>query len=240
MPASSDGLPFATIRFASRADTADALVTRALSHVSARASPRLLDLGCGTGQVAIQAARSRPDLVTVALDIAPANIAAARASADLAGVGDRVATVCADYLRWAGGSFDVIVSDSVLNLIEGNDQALASQLAHDLAQGGVLIATVPVESVGNTIRIMQRRIWRAAPPAADRLILALARRLYPQFSTEALADRLPYLRLLPVRLFGPELLAHFARYGLNVIAQEPWESPSLAKLDHDLIVWRRQ
>jgi len=240
MPVPSDRPQFVSMRFTSRDDVAGLLVARALARVSQRANPRLLDLGCGSGQAAIQAAKARPSLVAVALDVSAANVAAARAAADASGVGERVETVCADYLAWDGGSFDVIVSDGVLHLIEASDTTLAARLAHDLTTGAVLIATMPVDSLGNRAKILLRKMWRAAPPAVDRLILALAVRLYPQFSAEALADRLPYLRISPARLFGPPLIAAFAGHGLNVIAQEPWESLSVAKLDHHLIVWRRE
>jgi trans-aconitate 2-methyltransferase len=85
-----------------------------------------------------------------------------------------------------------------------------------------------------------RRVWRATPASADRLALWAAQRLYPQFPKEAIAERIPYLRVLPKRLWGPRLAAVFARCGLRLIDEAPWESPSAAKPEHRLLIWRRQ
>jgi hypothetical protein len=130
-----------------------------------------------------------------------------------------------------GEPFDLIISDNVLHFIKSKDDALASRLASDLRPGGTLAATLPVESIGNSLRILLRRIWRTLPPGADRLAFALGRRIYPHFTPEALADRLPYLRGVPVRLVGPRLLD---------ILDLLWHSPSAAKLGHHLLIWRRR
>jgi SAM-dependent methyltransferase len=231
---------FASMRFTSRGEGSKLLVERALAHVCSRDHPRLLDLGCGSGEVAIQAAKAHPSLVAVALDISPTNVGAARAAADTARVSERVHTVCSDYLAWTGGPFDVIVSDGALQLIESEDAALAARIADDLAPGAVLIATLPVESLSNTGRILLRKMWRTLPTAADRLVLTLGVWLYPQLSPDALSDRLPYLRIAPVRLLGPALVRAFAAHGLKLIAQEPRQSPSVVKLNEYLVVWRRE
>jgi SAM-dependent methyltransferase len=185
-------------------------------------------------------ARLRRDLTAVALDISPANVAATREAADQCGVGGRLVTVCTDYLAWGGESFDLIISDSVLHFIEGADEALASRLSSDLCPGGILVATLPIESTGNSLRILFRRIWRTLPPAADQFASALARRFYWKFSPEVLAERLPYLRGIPVRLAGPRLQDTFDAHGLELISEIPWESPCAVKLEHHLFIWRRR
>jgi hypothetical protein len=127
-----------------------------------------------------------------------------------------------------------------LHFIGGKDEKLASRLASDLRPGGMLVATLPIESVGNSVRIHLRRIWRALPASADQLAFALGRRIYPHFTPEALADRLPYLRAVPVRLVGPYLLEIFAAEGLELVSDLPWYSSSVAKLEHHLFTWRRR
>ena len=134
--------------YTTRVDDAAQFTRRALSFLDGRTNPRLLDLGCGGGGIAVAAARARPDLTAVALDIAPANVAATREAADQSGVGGRVITVCGDYLTWGGGSFDLIISDNVLHFVEGADAALASRLSSDLRPGGILVATLPIEFRG--------------------------------------------------------------------------------------------
>jgi trans-aconitate 2-methyltransferase len=231
---------FAAMSFTTRGADSAHLVRLALQLVEGITQPRILDLGCGGGSVAVAAVRMRPEISAVALDISPTNVAAARAAADRFGLGARVATICEDYMAWSGEQFDLIISDSVLYIIEGADTALASRLVSNLRPGGVLMATLPISSIGNLLRSSVRRLWRTLPPGADRLAFALARRMYSDFPPEALADRVPYLRMLPVRLAGPRLREIFAAHGLELTAELRWESRSLAKLEHHLFIWRRR
>jgi hypothetical protein len=103
-----------------------------------------------------------------------------------------------------------------------------------------LIATMPFDCWTNGVRILLRRMWRRLPAATDRLIMVMASRFYRSFSSEFLAERLPYLRITPVRLLNEQLLAEFDRHGLQLVEQASWPSPSVAKLDHKLLVWRKR
>jgi SAM-dependent methyltransferase len=211
---------------------------RALSLIAERC--HVLDLGCGAGNAAIALACVRADVQVTALDISPANVAATATAAAAAGVAARIELVAADYSSWPGGSFDAIVSDSVLHLIGVSDDALAHRLAADLSPGGFLVATIPKVSAVNRLRIAFRRIWRLLPEVVDDVLAPLAQRVYPDFPKAALRERIGYLRVLPIRLFGAPLLAAFARNGLVLEECEPLPSPSIAKLDHVLAVWRKQ
>ena len=205
-----------------------------------RVPARILDLGCGTGGVALQVASGADIGTAVGLDIAQNNIDQAARNAKESGLSHRLAFVCASYEAWDGGTFDAIISDSVFHLIEIDDNALASRLAANLAPGGLLIATMPDRSPGNCVRIALRRLWRMCPAAMDRLLLALAKRLYPQFSSKMLEERLPYMRMVPARLYDASFASALASAGLERIADLPWESPSIAKLRHCVLVWRRR
>jgi ubiquinone/menaquinone biosynthesis C-methylase UbiE len=194
-----------TAKFTTRSDAAARLV-EIWRHFRDSSSPaRILDLGCGTGGVALQVASGADIGTAVGLDIAQNNIDQAARNAKESGLSHRLTFVCAPYEAWDGGTFDAIISDSVFHLIEIDDNALASRLAANLAPGGLLIATMPDRSHGNCVRIALRRLWRMCPAAMDRLLLALAKRLYPQFSSKM-----------------------------------PWDSPSIAKLRHCVLVWRRR
>jgi trans-aconitate 2-methyltransferase len=239
MALAANSIDFEATEFTSQRDAAPRLLAEALASLADRAAPVLLDLGCGTGALAIAAAQEHPTLRAVAIDISAANVRAARAAADAAGVGDRVETICVDYLLWEGRRFDAIVSDSVLHLIVGSDEKLAVRLAADLVPCGILVATVPINNSANSLRYMLRHLWRLMPQAADQLVLAVASKLYPHVPVKVIADRVPYLRLLPERLYGKTLRALFARHGLEVISERPSENPSIAKPDHCLVVWLR-
>lgn len=237
MPSSTDA--YAELSFATRGEIADHLARTALALIANKANPRLLDLGCGTGDLAVRAAVQRGDLEATAIDVSAANIAVARSASYKSGVGERVRTICTDYLMWDGGLFDLIVSDSVLHLLPIETAVLATRLATNLQPGGVLIATMPVRSIGNALRIALRRGWRATPVAFDKYALTLAVQLYPSFQEKFLAERIPYLRVLPCRLHDANLDRLFAAAGLLKILDRTWESPGLAKLRHRLFAWQR-
>jgi ribosomal protein L11 methylase PrmA len=230
---------YSKLHFESRGDVAETLSTYALSFISTIPQPRLLDLGCGSGAVSIAALSKRHDLSAVAIDISPLNIASTRAAAEKANVGNRLVAECADYVAWRGGTFDLIISDGVLQLIDTSTTELVRRLATDLVTGGYLIAAIPFESWPNSMRILLRRAWRHLPPVADRLARVVARHLHPEFSSEFLAERLSYLRITPVRLLNDQLLTEFESSGVQLVEQAPWASPSAAKLDHKLVVWRK-
>jgi len=220
--------------FSGRQEGAELLAEAALAWLPHADHPRVLDLGSGAGDVAVLVRAARPGASVAGIDFAPANVAAAQARAD----GDGISFVCADYLAWQDGRFDLIVSDSVLHLIEAPIAQLAAKLAADLLPGGCVVATVPEAIPQNRFRLLLRRLWRCTPAAADRLALAIAARLYPNLPRQMLADRLPYLRLVP-RLFGAAEQQAFAAAGLVLERDQPWPDTSLAKLRHRLMVWRR-
>jgi ribosomal protein L11 methyltransferase len=83
--------------------------------VRQRRFARVLDLGCGTGLLAIAAARALPDALVLASDNDPFAIAIASDNARLNRVGQRVRTVsasgfCHAALR-AAGSFDLVLAN---------------------------------------------------------------------------------------------------------------------------------
>ncbi len=218
--------------FTGRPDAAAAIAAAALAWLLAAPGQAALDLGTGSGDLALALLAARPGLAVTGLDFSTTNIATATAR------GSAARFICADYLSWQGGPFHLVVADSVLQLIEAPAPQLAARLAADLVPGGVLVATVPDAVARNHALLLLRRAYRATPPATDRLALALAARLYPALPRQALADRLPYLRMLP-RLFGRAELDAFAAAGLVLQGNQPWPSPSLAKPRHRLMVWRR-
>ena len=90
-----------------RPDT-ELLVELALERMAARA--RVLDMGTGSGAIAVALAHTRPDAVVTALDVSEAALAVARANA-LAN-GARVRLLQSDWFAaLAGESFDLIVSN---------------------------------------------------------------------------------------------------------------------------------
>jgi release factor glutamine methyltransferase len=91
----------------------EGLVVRVLDLVKQAAAARIVDVGTGSGAIAVTLAKHQPRAVIAASDIAPAALEVARANAQRHGVADRVTFVAADLLADAAldGPWDVIVSN---------------------------------------------------------------------------------------------------------------------------------
>lgn len=86
------------------------LVERSLAHLAGRAAPRVLELGTGSGAVAIALAHVRADAEIWASDISPAALALAQENAARHGV--RLHLLQSDWFdSLAGERFELIVSN---------------------------------------------------------------------------------------------------------------------------------
>ena len=86
------------------------VVERVLAVLRGRVAPRVLDLGTGSGAIAVAIAHERPDAEIWASDISADALATASGNAARHGVAPRM--ICGDWLRVIrGGRFDVIASN---------------------------------------------------------------------------------------------------------------------------------
>jgi ribosomal protein L11 methyltransferase len=124
--------------FGSGYNATTALCLEALDAL-ARRPPlrRVLDLGCGSGVLAIAAARMAPTVQVIATDNDPVAVAIARDNARLNRVGVRVltATGLAHPTLRAAPHFDVVLA----NLLPGPLVALAPALSRAVQSGGVAV-----------------------------------------------------------------------------------------------------
>src|SRR5262245_18616844 len=88
---------------------------------------RLLDLGCGTGRLLFRLSSALPSATCVGIDISLANIGVAEAARRLCPERDRLAFEVVDYLKWKTPPMDLIATDSVLNLIDGDTDSLVAK-----------------------------------------------------------------------------------------------------------------
>ena len=92
-----------------RPDT-EVLVEQGLAAIAGKTAPRLVDLGTGSGIVAVTLALTRPDAEVSAVDISPAALDVARSNA--ARLGATVRFLAGDWFApLAGECFDLIVSN---------------------------------------------------------------------------------------------------------------------------------
>jgi len=114
-----------------RPDT-ETLVAAALDLLPANGrEARVLEVGTGSGAVAVAIAAERPTAQIVATDISQAALEIARENADENGVGDRITWAQGDlFAPVAGCRFDLIVSNPPY-VAEKQRRELAPELAHE-------------------------------------------------------------------------------------------------------------
>lgn len=92
-----------------RPDT-ELIVTLALKHLKTLVWPRVLDLGTGSGAIAVSIACEHPEAAVLAVDVSPAALAVARENA--ARLGGKVGFIESDWFAALGDErFDLIVAN---------------------------------------------------------------------------------------------------------------------------------
>jgi release factor glutamine methyltransferase len=90
----------------------EVVVDRCLALISRLAEPCVLDVGTGSGAIALAIADEHPGARVVALDASADALALARENLERAGLGDRVKLVRVDLRdRLPGGPYDLVVSN---------------------------------------------------------------------------------------------------------------------------------
>jgi release factor glutamine methyltransferase len=91
----------------------EGLVVRTIDLLKDAAAPRIIDVGTGSGAIAVALAKQLPRATLVASDLSPAALAVAKANAERHGVAERIEFVECDLLvdPRAVGPWDVIVSN---------------------------------------------------------------------------------------------------------------------------------
>ena len=112
----------------------------------ARVGGRVLDVGCGAGQVAKAVKRERPDLDVSGCDVSRSAIAAASASSG--GVDFRLAT--AERLPFGDAELDFVWIFDVLEHVDDPEQVLR-EIARVLKPGGGFHIVLPLEGQPRTL-----------------------------------------------------------------------------------------
>ncbi|HSC50074.1 MAG TPA: peptide chain release factor N(5)-glutamine methyltransferase [Gaiellaceae bacterium] len=88
------------------------VVERALDHIEEIAEPQVLDVGTGTGAIALAIADEVPDARVTAIDVSSDALSLARENLELTGIDGRVRLVEHDLTSGLGdGDFDLVVSN---------------------------------------------------------------------------------------------------------------------------------
>lgn len=165
---------------------------------------RLLDLGTGSGAIAVSLLAQWPESVAVATDLSAGALEVARANAERHGVADRLALIETDWFAGLDGSFELIVSnppyiaaaemagldpevrdhDPEMSLTPGGDgldayRAIAAGLAAHLAPGGRVLLEIGPTQGAAVVELLEAAGLRAVTvlpdlDGRDRVISALA------------------------------------------------------------------
>lgn len=107
------------------------LVERALALIPAGDAQRVLDIGTGSGAIAVAIAARCPHVRVVAVDISGDALAVAAANAARHGVADRIEFARSDLFEHAPGRFDLVVSNPPYIAPEARETLAADVAAYE-------------------------------------------------------------------------------------------------------------
>lgn len=153
-----------------------------LARIGAETPRRVVDLGCGPGNLTLALGQRWPDATIEALDSSPEMVAAAR---------DRgVDAVVGDVTRWRPQpDTDVVVSNAVLQWVPGHTDLL-TRWATELSPGSWIAMQVPGNTDAPSHRAVREVAHRPEFAAALRDMRFAQRQIVetPQRYAEALSD----------------------------------------------------
>lgn len=121
-----------------------AIKRRVLQRAAIASGDEVLDVGCGTGTLAVMAARAAPGVQVTGLDADAAILARARRRTEDAGLEIRLDEGTSTELPYADGSFDVVLCTLMLHhLPDQEKRRTASELARVLRTDGRLVVADP-------------------------------------------------------------------------------------------------
>jgi release factor glutamine methyltransferase len=153
----------------------EVVVERCLALLDGVPEPRVLDVGTGSGAIALALADERPDAHVVAVDSSAAALDLARANAERTGVAARVELRQGNLLDGLDGPFDLVVSnppyvaeDELIALepevrdweprdalvADGHTEAIASDARSVLRPGGALVLEVAAGKAGELAALL--------------------------------------------------------------------------------------
>ncbi|HEX2111446.1 MAG TPA: peptide chain release factor N(5)-glutamine methyltransferase [Gaiellaceae bacterium] len=89
----------------------EVVVERALARIHGVSAPRVLDVGTGSGAIALALLDEHEGARVTAVDVSAGAVALARENAERTGLADRLDLVVGDLLAGAAGPFDLVVSN---------------------------------------------------------------------------------------------------------------------------------
>lgn len=112
---------------------------RLLVHAAVEPGQRVLDVGCGTGAMALRVKRAHADATVVGIDPDDASLSRARSKADARGLQVQLDIGYGGSLPYPDATFDRVVSAfAIHHLIDGQRQATLAEMRRVLTPHGSL------------------------------------------------------------------------------------------------------
>lgn len=163
----------------------EALIDRALTFLSGRAAPHILDLGTGSGALAITLLAECPTALGVCTDISEPALNVAKENAQTHNVQGRLTFITSNWFEQVTGEYDLIISnppyidgaamktlspevtqfDPALALYGGEDgltayRVLAAQASAYLKNGGLLVLEIGYDQGQSIPTLLSNAGWR--------------------------------------------------------------------------------
>jgi release factor glutamine methyltransferase len=123
----------------------EVLVERCLELLADEARPRVLDVGVGSGAIALAIAAEHPGASVVATDSSPGALAVAAENRAAAGLDDRVELVEGELFAGLSGPFDLLVSNPPY--VEAGEIEILEPEVRDYEPRAALLATGVTERI---------------------------------------------------------------------------------------------
>jgi ubiquinone/menaquinone biosynthesis C-methylase UbiE len=146
------------------AETFAAIHDRVLEAVSIEPGARLLDVACGTGGVALRAARLGAEVVGI--DISADQLAKARRAAEAEGLAIRFDEGNCQQLPYADDEFDAVAS-AFGAIFASDHERTASELARVCRRGGRLALTAWPKDAWSEVHARAGRTWPEGEDARE-------------------------------------------------------------------------
>jgi ubiquinone/menaquinone biosynthesis C-methylase UbiE len=210
------------------------LARELVEAVEVRPGARVLDVACGTGHVALEAARTLCDVTGI--DYVPELVDIARRRALAEGLEADFQVGDAEALPFEAASFDVVLSAIGVMFTADHDRA-GAELVRVCRPGGRigLASWTPTGFVGQMLKAVGKHV--PPPPAAQ----PPTRWGLEEVVSELLGDRVhdvaSYTATVTQRFASPEAFADFflTHYGPTYAAATRLDEPGRAALREDLI-----